>query len=130
MIIDAVHQFAPLFDHTPLAVLGDQLASLGAAQPTPPPPGGGGPDFSNIQPNSKGVPKSGVLITIGEVLLYFGLGISFLVFAGAIVVWIAGHMAGGMHVSQNAKTNMLRAGFGGVFLTAAGAIWTWLTTNV
>jgi hypothetical protein len=59
--------------------------------------------------------------------LYFGLGICFLVLLGGIITWVGGHMAGGMHLSQNAKTNMVRAGFGGVALTAAGGLWTWIT---
>lgn len=93
------------------------------AQPPPP----GGPDFSNIRPDPRGVPKAGVMFTIAQVLLFFGLGVSFIVLLGAIIVWVAGHMAGGMHLSQNAKTNMLRAGFGGILLTTAGGVWTWFT---
>jgi hypothetical protein len=96
-------------------------------QPSAPAPPGGGPDFSKITPDSRGVPKSGVMLTIAQVILYFGLGICFLVLLGGIITWVGGHMAGGMHLSQNAKTNMVRAGFGGVALTAAGGLWTWIT---
>ena len=115
MLADLVHGIAAT----------DTLTALAAAQPP-----GGGPDFSRIEPNSRGVPKTGALVTIGEVMLYIGLGVSFLVFVGGIVAWIAGHAIGGMHVSQSAKTTMLRAGVGGLALSAAGAIWTWFTTTV
>jgi hypothetical protein len=98
------------------------------ATPTPP-PGGGGPDFSKITPDARGVPKTGVLFTIAQVILYVGLGVSFIVLLFGIVTWVGGHIAGGMHLSQNAKTNMLRAAFGGVLLTAAGGIWTWITAQ-
>jgi hypothetical protein len=99
-------------------------------QPPPtPPPGGGGPDFSNITPDPRGVPKTGVLYTIAQVLMYVGLGLSFVVALFGIVTWVGGHIAGGMHLSQNAKTNMLRAAFGGILLTSAGAIWTWITSQ-
>ncbi|GAA3791561.1 hypothetical protein [Amycolatopsis tucumanensis] len=98
-----------------------QVGLVLAQQPPP-----GGPDFSNIAPDSKGVPKSGVMYTIAQVLLFFGLGICFVVLIGGIVVWVGGHMAGGMHLSQNAKTNMVRAALGGILLTSAGAVWTWI----
>ncbi|KAA2245937.1 hypothetical protein F0L68_40970 [Solihabitans fulvus] len=94
----------------------------------PPPTGGGGPDFSNIGPDSSGVPKTGVILTLAKVMLFIGLGICFLVLLGGVIVWVSGHMAGGMHLSQNAKTNILRAGVGGIALTSAGAIWTWITS--
>ena len=92
-------------------------------------PPGAPPDFSNIAPDSKGVPKSGVIFTIGQVVLYFGLGICFLVLLLGIVTWVGGHLAGGMHLSQNAKTNMIRAAFGGIALTSAGGLWTWITSD-
>ncbi|MGH3625451.1 MAG: hypothetical protein ACRDQ5_27350 [Sciscionella sp.] len=88
----------------------------------------GGPDFSHIHPNSNGVPKAGVLFTLAQIFLYFGLGICFLVLLGGVIVWVGGHMAGGIHLSERAKSNVLRAMVGGVFLTAAGGIWTWVTT--
>jgi hypothetical protein len=103
-------------------------AVLGQPTPTPTPPGGGGPDFSKITPDSRGVPKSGVMYTIGQVILFFGLGISFVVLLAGIVTWVGGHLAGGIHLSQNAKSNMLRAGFGGILLTTAGGLWTWITS--
>lgn len=107
--------FAELIHHA--------TAFLTATQ-TPQP---GPPDFSHIAPNSDGIPKSGVMFTIAQVILYFGLGICFIVAVGGIVTWVSGHMVGGMHLSQNAKTNILRAAAGGIFLTVAGGIWTWIT---
>lgn len=104
----------------------EHLTAIALAQP----PTGGGPDFSTIAPDSRGVPKTGALVTIGQVMLFFGLGISFLVFVGGLIAWIAGHAVGGMHMSQSAKSTMLRAGFGGLALSAAGGIWTWFTTTV
>jgi hypothetical protein len=103
-------------------------AVLGQPTPTPTPPGGSGPDFSKITPDSRGVPKSGVMYTIGQVILFFGLGISFVVLLAGIVTWVGGHLAGGIHLSQNAKSNMLRAGFGGILLTTAGGLWSWITS--
>lgn len=101
-----------------------QATVLLIGAPTPAP---GPPDFSHIAPNANGLPKSGVMFTIAQVILYFGLGICFIVAVGGIVTWVSGHMAGGMHLSQNAKTNILRAAAGGIFLTVAGGIWTWIT---
>jgi hypothetical protein len=69
-----------------------------------------------------------VMYTIGQVILFFGLGISFVVLLAGIVTWVGGHLAGGIHLSQNAKSNMLRAGFGGILLTTAGGLWTWITS--
>ncbi len=100
---------------------------LGRQQPSPAPPPVG-PDFSKITPDARGVPKSGVMFTIGQVILYFGLGISFIVLLGGIVTWVGGHLASGIHLSQNAKSHMLRAGFGGILLTTAGGLWTWITS--
>ena len=131
MLVDTIHQAMALLDRTPSGGAGHQLRLLlEMGQPTPTPGGGGAPDFSNIQPDSRGVPKSGVITTLAQIILWVGLSISFLMFIGSIIGWVAGHQAGGMHVSQNAKVNMLRALFGGRCLTAAGAIWTWFTTNV
>jgi hypothetical protein len=104
-----------------------QLLDLALNQPPSPKPPPGGPDFSKITPDSSGVPKSGVMYTIAQVILFFGLGICFLVLLFGIITWVGGHIAGGMHLSQNAKTNMIRAGFGGIALTAAGGIWSWIT---
>jgi hypothetical protein len=132
-------QLLPLDNHFPIdphlhvhqhhqqvvdAVLGQQPT------PTPPAPtpGGSGPDFSKITPDSRGVPKSGVMYTIGQVILFFGLGISFVVLLAGIVTWVGGHLASGIHLSQNAKSHMLRAGFGGILLTTAGGLWTWITS--
>lgn len=100
--------------------------ALGTAFEQQPPATPGGPDFSNITPDSRGVPKSGVMFTIAQVILYFGLGICFIVVLGGLIVWAAGHMIGGAHLSQNAKSNMLRAGLCGIALTAAGGLWTWI----
>jgi hypothetical protein len=113
-----VHQHQLVVD----AVLGQQPT------PTPPTPTPGGPDFSKITPDSRGVPKSGVMYTIGQVILFFGLGISFVVLLAGIVTWVGGHLASGIHLSQNAKSHMLRAGFGGILLTTAGGLWTWITS--
>lgn len=107
-----------------LTHLAHHVTTILASAPGPPP---GPPDFSHIAPNSDGVPKSGVMFTIAQVILYFGLGICFIVAVGGIITWVSGHMAGGMHLSQNAKTNILRAAAGGIFLTVAGGIWTWIT---
>jgi hypothetical protein len=115
-----------LLEHHPRLKIAD--LQLDQPAPTPPPGGGGGPDFSKITPDARGVPKTGVLYIIAQVILFIGLGVSFIVLLFGIVTWVGGHIAGGMHLSQNAKTNMLRAGFGGVLLTAAGGIWTWITT--
>src|SRR5262245_53510760 len=113
MLIDVLHQLGPLLDHhqpdtthhfVDLLWRQDQPAPI----PTPTP---GGPDFSKITPDARGVPKSGVMFTIGQVILYFGLGISFIVLLGGIVTWVGGHLASGIHLSQNAKSHMLRAGF-------------------
>jgi hypothetical protein len=124
MLIDVLHQLVPLLNHhQPDAA--NHLVVLLAQQPTPPP---GGPDFSTITPDARGVPKSGVLFTIAQVILYFGLGISFIVLLGGLVTWVGGHLASGIHLSQNAKSHMLRAGFGGILLTAAGGLWTWITS--
>lgn len=128
MLIDIVHQLAPLLDQHPTDgthhVLDLLLRQPPPATPTP----GGGPDFSKITPDSRGVPKSGVMFTISQVLLFFGLGIAFVVLLAGIVTWIGGHLASGMHLSQNAKSHMLRAGFGGILLTTAGGLWTWITS--
>lgn len=85
------------------------------------------PDFSDIGPDDNGVPKSGIFYTIAQILLWFGLGVCFVVLVAGIITWVGGHLAGGLHLSQNAKSNIIRAGIGGIFLTAAGAIWTWIT---
>jgi hypothetical protein len=85
------------------------------------------PDFSDIGPDSNGVPKAGALHTAAQVLMFFGLGISFLALLAGLIGWVAGHMAGGMHISQNARSHILRAGVGGILITSAGAIWTWIT---
>lgn len=130
MLTDVLHHLLPFLGQ----VHGDQhlqnihyhAVELVLNQP-PPKPTPGGPDFSNITPDSQGVPKSGVMYTIAQVILFFGLGICFLVLLFGIITWVGGHLAGGMHLSQNAKTNMIRAGFGGVALTAAGGIWSWIT---
>lgn len=124
MIIDVLHQFVPLLDHRQPDA--GHVVELLMQQPTPPPPGG--PDFSTITPDARGVPKSGVMFTIAQVILYFGLGISFIVLLGGLVTWVGGHLASGIHLSQNAKSHMLRAGFGGILLTAAGGLWTWITS--
>lgn len=58
--------------------------------------------------------------------MFFGLGICFVVLLAGIVVWVGGHLAGGMHLSQNAKSNIIKAAFGGIALTAAGGLWTWI----
>jgi hypothetical protein len=116
-----------LLEHHPRLKVVD--LQLDQPAPTPPPTGGGGPDFSKITPDPRGVPKTGVLFVIAQVILYVGLGVSFIVLLFGIVTWVGGHIAGGMHLSQNAKTNMLRAAFGGVLLTAAGGMWTWITTQ-
>lgn len=88
----------------------------------------GGPDFSHIGPDARGVPKAGVITTIAQVILYFGLGILFVVLIAGVVTWGAGHLVGGMHVSQAAKANIIRAGFAGIVLTASGGIWTWIVS--
>lgn len=131
MLTDVLQHLLPLLDqphsdHQQHLV--HQAVGLVLNQPSPqPPPTPGGPDFSNITPDSRGVPKSGVMFTIAQVILFFGLGICFLVLLFGIITWVGGHIAGGMHLSQNAKTNMIRAGFGGIALTAAGGIWSWIT---
>lgn len=129
MLTDVMQHLLPLLDQ----LHGNQhyqvidLVLNNQPTPTPPTPTPGGPDFSNITPDSRGVPKSGVMYTIAQVILFFGLGICFLVLLFGIITWVGGHIAGGMHLSQNAKTNMIRAGFGGIALTAAGGIWAWIT---
>ena len=129
MLTDVMQHLLPMLDQ----LHGNQhhqvidLVLIHQPTPPPPPPIPGGPDFSNITPDSRGVPKSGVMYTIAQVILFFGLGICFLVLLFGIITWVGGHIAGGMHLSQNAKTNMIRAGFGGIALTAAGGIWTWVT---
>lgn len=85
------------------------------------------PDFSDIEPNSNGIPKAGVLFTLAQILLWGGLGIMFLILVGSVITWGAGHVAGGIHISERAKGNALRAMFCGIVLSAAGGIWTWLT---
>ena len=125
MVADLVHQLQALLDVRPR--VGPHHLLWGQPAPTPP-PGGGGPDFSKITPDARGVPKSGVVFTIGQVILYFGLGVCFLVLATGIISWVGGHLAGGYHLSQNAKTNMVRAGFGGIALTGAGGFWSWITS--
>lgn len=89
----------------------------------------GGPDFSNIGPDSKGVPKSGIMLTVGSVLLYFGLGIAFLVVVSGIIMWFSGHVIGGVHISNQAKSYILKAFVGALALTAAGGIWTWIVSQ-
>jgi hypothetical protein len=106
--------FAELIHHTTTFLTG-----------APPP---GAPDFSNIAPNSDGVPKSGVMFTIGEVILFFGLGICFVVGLLELITLGVGHKAGGMHISQNAKSSLVRVVFVGIILTVAGGIWTWITS--
>ncbi|GGM67905.1 hypothetical protein GCM10012275_43100 [Longimycelium tulufanense] len=86
------------------------------------------PDFSNIGPDDSGVPKSGVLYVAARVLLFFGLGILFLVLVGGIILWAAGHIFEGIHLTQRAKTYITRAVIGAIALTSIGGIWTWLTT--
>lgn len=85
------------------------------------------PDFSNIEPNSNGIPKSGVLFVIAQITLWIGLGLCFLVMVGGVITWVAGHIAGGIHISERAKGNILRAFAGGIVLGAAGGLWTWIT---
>lgn len=129
MLIDVLHQLVPMLAHhqpDTAHQLADTL--VWHQQPPPPTPTPGGPDFSKITPDARGVPKSGVMFTIGQVILYFGLGISFIVLLGGIVTWVGGHLASGIHLSQNAKSHMLRAGFGGILLTTAGGLWTWITS--
>lgn len=101
-------------------------ATVFLAAPAPPPPGA--PDFSHIAPNSNGVPKSGVMFTIAQVTLFFGLGICFVVGIWELISWGVGHKAGGMHISQNAKFSLVRVLFVGLALTVAGGIWTWITS--
>jgi hypothetical protein len=98
-----------------------------AAPPVPAPPPGA-PDFSHIAPSSDGVPKSGVMYTIADVTLFFGLGICFVVGLWELITWGVGHKAGGMHISQNAKASLVRVLFVGIALTVAGGIWTWITS--
>lgn len=97
-----------------------------AGTPTPAPPPGA-PDFSHIAPNSNGVPKSGVMFTIAEVTLFFGLGVCFVIGVWELITWGVGHKVGGMHISQNAKASLVRVLFVGIALTVAGGIWTWIT---
>jgi hypothetical protein len=123
--LDQLHAIVPLLTLPSGLDMGHMLQWVGQPAPTPPP---GAPDFSKITPDPSGVPKTGVLFVIAQVILYVGLGVSFIVLLFGIVTWVGGHIAGGMHLSQNAKTNMLRAGFGGILLTAAGGIWTWITS--
>jgi hypothetical protein len=123
-----MHHLVPLLDVGPRADGSPSPHAMWGQPSPPPPPGGGGPDFSNITPDPRGVPKTGVLYVIAQVIMYVGLGISFIVALLGIVTWVGGHIAGGMHLSQNAKTNILRAGFGGILLTAAGVLWTWITS--
>lgn len=125
-VLDQLSQMMPLLTSSSAVDL-RQVVELVAQPPAPTPPPGA-PDFSKITPDPSGVPKTGVLFVIAQVILYVGLGVSFIVLLFGIVTWVGGHIAGGMHLSQNAKTNMLRAGFGGILLTAAGGIWTWITS--
>jgi hypothetical protein len=129
MLIDVLHQLVPLLDHHQPDTTHHLVDLLVRHQRQPtPPPVPGGPDFSKITPDARGVPKAGVMFTIGQVILYFGLGICFIVLLGGIVTWVGGHLASGIHLSQNAKSHMLRAGFGGILLTTAGGFWTWITS--
>lgn len=131
MLTDVLHHLVPLLDqHQPDTAhpLVELLARF-QQQPTPtPPPTPGGPDFSKITPDARGVPKSGVMFTIEQVILYFGLGISFIVLLCGLVTWASGHLVSGIHLSQNAKSHMLRAGFTGIALTTAGGLWSWITS--
>ncbi len=88
----------------------------------------GGPDFTHIKPSSAGVPKTGWIFIVAQVIMFFGLGVSFLMALGGIVGWVAGSVFGGQHISQQAKGHMLRAAIGGVALSAAGGLWTWITS--
>src|ERR1700742_93808 len=117
MLTTVLHQLVPLLDqHQPDST--QQLVDLLVRrQPPNPPPTPGGPDFSKITPDARGVPKAGVMFQIGQVILWFGLGISFLVLLCGLVTWAGGHLVSGIHLSQNAKSHMLRAGFTGVALT-------------
>jgi len=135
MLIDVLHHLIPMLDnhqpdttHQIVELLGPYRQQT-TPTPTPPPtPVPGGPDFSKITPDARGVPKSGVMFTIGQVILYFGLGISFIVLLCGLVTWASGHLVSGIHLSQNAKSHMLRAGFTGIALTTAGGLWSWITS--
>jgi hypothetical protein len=135
--IDTIHQSMghlslsrETLAHQPIYPQSGDGAGTGGLAPAdgPPPSGGGsGPNFSNIAPNSNGVPKTGVMFTIAEVTMFFGLGILFLVGLWELIKWGAGQQFGGMHVSQQAKANIARALVCGIALTVAGGIWTWIT---
>lgn len=91
-----------------------------------PPPGDGGPDFSNIQPNSRGVPKAGIFVVIAQVLMYAGLGVLFIVFAAGLIMWGGGSMFKNTGWTEDAKSKIFKAAGSGVLVTAAGAVWTWI----
>jgi hypothetical protein len=95
--------------------------------PVAPPPQPGAPDFSHIAPNANGVPKSGVIFVIAQIILWVGLALLFVAGIAEVIKYAIGHQMGGMHISQQAKTNLARVLLCGLLLTAAGGIWTWWT---
>ena len=102
----------------------DQATNLLIQQP--PPTNGGGPDFSNISPNDNGLPKAGMFVLIAQVLLWAGLGMMFLVFVWGLIAWGGGSAFKNTGWSEDAKAKITKAGLGGLALTAAGAIWSWI----
>ncbi len=105
------------------------------APPTPAPgpggisnPGAGTPmDFNTIKPSNGGLTKLDMWQTLSSIVLYVGLGLTFLAFLAAIAVWAFGSRFLGQHAVTSAKQDILRAGAGAVLLTAAGGLFTWLT---
>jgi hypothetical protein len=105
------------------------------APPTPAPgpggisnPGGGAPmDFTGIKPGTGGLTKLDMWRTLASIVLYAGMGLTFLAFLAAIAVWAFGSRFLGQHAVTSAKQDILRAGAGAVLLTAAGGVFTWLT---
>lgn len=85
-----------------------------------------GPDFSNIGPDSKGVPKSGIVETIAEVLMYFGLAVLFIVLLVGLIGWGMGNVFKNSTWGEDNKVRIFKAAGGAVLVTAAGAFWTWI----
>ncbi|GGM79413.1 hypothetical protein GCM10012275_57500 [Longimycelium tulufanense] len=84
------------------------------------------PDFSNIGPDSNGVPKSGIFNTIAEVLMYGGLGVLFIALLAGLILWGGSSIIKNANWAEDAKGKIAKAGIAAILVTAAGAFWTWI----
>ncbi|MGW9212344.1 hypothetical protein ACWGR4_35940 [Embleya sp. NPDC055664] len=95
-------------------------------KPNPAPSGGTGTgtnfDYGKFHPDQTAVPKSGVLDTIANGMLWIGFSMAIAALAGGAIMWMVGPIFGSHHVSAQGKTFMWKALGGVAILGASGAI--------